>query len=108
MRNVKTMKSKYNIDDNVGLRYGSWTILSFAYKTDREYWNCRCKCGLEKPVRADHLVSGNNNSCRNCSNQKQASNSSIHWKGGNFISKSLLLKYFHSAKKRKLSFEFRV
>ena len=55
-------------EDLTGKRFGSLTVVSRADNRDtpgesRVYWNCRCDCGNEKEIRADHLRSGRVISC---------------------------------------------
>lgn len=45
-------------------RFGKLTAISFEYtKNEKSFWKCRCDCGNEKIVRADHLISGHTQSC---------------------------------------------
>lgn len=52
----------------IGGRYGHWTVLKEAGKsnTGSLLYLCRCDCGTEALVRGNRLVSGNSKSCGNC------------------------------------------
>lgn len=57
----------------IGERFGWLEVIDRAqnrYSSDKNgrkhvsaYWKCRCECGLEKEIRADHLKSGRVVSC---------------------------------------------
>lgn len=50
--------------DLTGQQFEYWTVLSYAYsKNDQVYWNCKCKCGIEKVVRGATLRQGKSKSC---------------------------------------------
>lgn len=52
-----------------GERYGSWTVLSFAFhkeKHNQSYYLCRCDCGYESTVLANRLRYGLSTRCRCC------------------------------------------
>jgi len=53
-------KFKYHIGDT----FNNWTLLSY---TGNGKWRARCKCGIEKDVFIDHLVTGNSKGCNKCS-----------------------------------------
>ena len=47
-----------------GQRFGEWTVIERApSRNGNTYWHCRCSCGVERDVRADHLQSGRSTSC---------------------------------------------
>jgi len=50
-----------------GEQYNSWTLVAFDHRNGKEYWLCRCKCGLEKVKDTFELRSGRSKSCRKCS-----------------------------------------
>lgn len=49
----------------VGTKVGAWTILGKAQpdKKRNAKWNCRCACGIERPVYQQSLLSGASTSC---------------------------------------------
>jgi hypothetical protein len=52
--------------DLTGQRFGRWTVLVLHPERYRRYhvlWRCRCDCGAERVVRADHLGQGTSRSC---------------------------------------------
>lgn len=56
----------------VGERFGRLTVLSLHRDTESKPWAfCRCDCGTEKEIRADHLLSGASKSC-GCLNKEAA------------------------------------
>lgn len=48
--------------------YGRWTVLRFFGRTEtrQPLWWCRCECGLEKAVLAQHLQRGRSRGCAKC------------------------------------------
>lgn len=57
-----------------GEQIGYWTILYRAdgYKGKGAYWHCKCRCGTEKDVNAEHLRNGVSLSC-GCLNRRLTS-----------------------------------
>lgn len=52
--------------DVIGKTYGKLTVLGFASKRDKtghKYFLCRCECGKEKVIAANHVRSGLSRSC---------------------------------------------
>lgn len=50
--------------DIVGRTFGRWTVLGLApYRTAKEFYECRCKCGTYRDVRKDQLTRGVSKSC---------------------------------------------
>lgn len=53
----------------VGLAFGRWSVIAQAATrktpcgSSKAYWLCRCDCGTEGEVRAEHLMSGRTLSC---------------------------------------------
>ena len=47
----------------IGSFYGDWEILSEIKRTKENYYNCRCKCGLMKPVGKSNLRLGKSKHC---------------------------------------------
>lgn len=61
--NLSHLKRK-QITDDIGTIHGELTILSFAFCKNGQIWyNCRCLCGNEKPIRRDYLLNGHTRSC---------------------------------------------
>ena len=51
--------------DISGNKYGRWTVLRLA-RTEanrKSFYDCRCECGTERPVRKDQLTRGISYSC---------------------------------------------
>jgi len=59
------MPVKGDIKDLTGLTFGNWTVIRFdrVEKMTNYYWICRCACGTEKPVAANHFKNGRSTSC---------------------------------------------
>jgi hypothetical protein len=60
-----------------GRTFGRWRVLGWSH-TDRRgatYWHCRCEDGVERAVRASHLVDGSSKSC-GCLRREQCGNMS--------------------------------
>lgn len=61
--------------DLTGSFFNDWQVLGLSeYRatSDRDrYWDCRCKCGKEKPVRACYLKGGHSKQCVDCAHEKQ-------------------------------------
>lgn len=55
-------------EDLTGKQFGAWKVLYRTYNIGKSTaWKCRCeKCGIEKPVRRDQLMSGKNLGCIHC------------------------------------------
>jgi hypothetical protein len=45
-----------------GQTFNRWTVLRRA-ESSGSYWLCRCACGVERAVRASHLIDGSSKSC---------------------------------------------
>lgn len=54
--------------DLTGQRFGRWTVVEKAGRTERlkVLWLCRCECGEKVVVRADNLTSKKSSGCRDC------------------------------------------
>lgn len=62
-----------------GMVIGQWTVLSRSEKRDtagaRNYWNCRCSCGGERPVKSCALsatlrgLANGSSRCRQCASK---------------------------------------
>jgi len=53
--------------DITGQPFGYWTVLSYA---GNKKWNCRCVCGIERPVHRNLLTQGHSKSC-GCKTREQ-------------------------------------
>ena len=64
----------------IGQHFGNWEVLSFnrKEKSGKKYYNCRCSCGTEKPVREDHLKSGKTKSCGCLQKQQNEEKANSH------------------------------
>ena len=52
------------IRDLSGMTFGLLKVEQFAFTKGRHaYWHCRCRCGAEKDIRQDTLLSGATVSC---------------------------------------------
>jgi hypothetical protein len=70
-------KSKYhpNGRDLTGQVFGRWVVVAFSgyVGPNREaFWECRCDCGVTRPVRAASLLNGRSSSC-GCYNRERVS-----------------------------------
>jgi len=64
--------SWYHVNQNVGLKFGRLTIISFAYKLKGKcFYNCICDCGTERVNQISTLKIGHTKSC-GCLNIEQA------------------------------------
>jgi hypothetical protein len=54
-------QSPHRFQDISGKRFGTWTVISRASR--RDYWECRCDCGTERPVNGPNLKNGLSKSC---------------------------------------------
>ncbi len=61
------MRSRYSgcMENLAGRRYGRWMVLGcdLTVSVKHPQWHCRCDCGQEASVRADHLRNGRSRSC---------------------------------------------
>ena len=97
-------KSKNNIEEYKGKTINSWTVLHFDSISSKheQYWFCRCKCGIEKSIRASHIIRELSKNCHSCRTQAARGINSPHWKGNSFISQSILTSIKACATKRKI------
>jgi hypothetical protein len=56
-------------DIPIGAEFGHWTVISAPLKSgySRVHYECKCSCGLIKPVEAKSLIRGGSRGCRICS-----------------------------------------
>lgn len=67
-------KEKQNklVQEIIGKRVGSFTIVSFSHQKDgRFFYNCTCDCGEERVVKRDYLIGKNNNPKCSCNRKKK-------------------------------------
>jgi hypothetical protein len=54
----------------IGLKFGKWTVINFAYvdHNSKARWNCQCDCGnfSKNPIIASKLTTGKTKSCVSC------------------------------------------
>lgn len=61
--NLSPLKRK-QITSDIGTIHGELMVFSFAFCKNGQIWyNCRCSCGNEKPIRRDYLLNGHTSSC---------------------------------------------
>lgn len=67
--------------DLTGVRFGRWLVVGRGIndRTGRTRWVCRCDCGMEKVVQANHLRNGVSKSC-GCFHNEEASRRASSWK----------------------------
>ena len=56
-------RHKKPVTDLSGMKFGKLTPISYYRKDNRTYWHCKCDCGNEIDVQAQHLVDGHTKSC---------------------------------------------
>ena len=61
-----------NTKDLTGMKFGRWTVVSFAKYDNGARWNCICDCGTKKTVNASSLIFGSSQSC-GCLNKEKTS-----------------------------------
>ncbi|CDN42067.1 hypothetical protein BN871_AT_00690 [Paenibacillus sp. P22] len=61
----REMASESNGVELTGRRFGRWTVLKRAGKSNNRkiMWLCQCVCGEERPVLSNRLLSGESTSC---------------------------------------------
>jgi hypothetical protein len=63
-----------NWQDLIGKTFGRWRVLSLA----APFFNCRCECGVERPVRCWDIFKGKSVSCGCLRVERAVAASSIH------------------------------
>lgn len=82
------------IKDITGEKYNYLTVIEYIGRENkRTFWKCRCDCGNEIIVRADHLKTGNTKSC-GCFQIKNRYNNTFHKKHNTFITKGNVTEGF--------------
>lgn len=72
MADSNSTRRNHRFVDLTGKRFGKWTVISEA--TDHPsrshvYWNCRCECGTETPVKGSELTASRSQGCKPCNKQ---------------------------------------
>lgn len=68
----------------IGKNFGRWTVISSAETREtpsgskKAYWKCKCSCGTEKEVRAEHLLRLKTKSCGCHKSEKAAQQQTTH------------------------------
>ena len=55
--------SQSRIKDITGDKFGRLTPLYYVREKNKLFWICKCDCGTETKVRADHILQGKTKSC---------------------------------------------
>lgn len=57
------------MDNNIGKKFGKWTVLSFSYKDNYNhfFYKCKCECGFVKDVDIYRMKYGHSLCCSRCS-----------------------------------------
>jgi hypothetical protein len=77
--------------------FGLWKVVGFhGYVNRNAYWNCVCRCGLEKEVKAQFLKSGSSRKCQTCAKEPR------EWKS---VPPSRWSRILRNAEKRNIQVE---
>lgn len=101
----------YNIDAYIGQEFGFWTVIGFAHRDERsrnQYWTCRCRCGVEKPVSSTNLLRGISTKCADCADIESRGAQNPMWTGSAHIPGTYFNSLRHSAKDRGIEFTLTV
>ena len=65
-------KNKCSLEDNIGKKFGKWTIIEPVGKDKWKHTlvKCRCECGEESITRYDMVLMGLSTQCKACSSKK--------------------------------------
>jgi len=95
-RYLKINKTNTIRESMIGRKIGLLTVISYAGRGDKiTFYNCKCRCGAERPVRYDVLMSMNINSC-GCLRRKNLEKNQY---------RARYKMYKYAAKKRNLKFK---
>lgn len=73
---------KFSLHDISGQCFNRWLALRVVRRVHHgAVWLCRCECGRESEVRADHLKGGISKQCVRCADAKRGQGRSIDEKG---------------------------
>lgn len=79
----------------IGEKFGKWVVLNKGgYRHNHQYWLCRCLCGIEKEVSAQHLKKEKSTQCLKCSG-KQLSDKAFQKNSGKYTGNR---RAFHTIK----------
>jgi hypothetical protein len=93
--------------DLIGKKFGKLLVIERApNKKLQTCWKCKCECGKEKIVEADHLRSGRTQSC-GCA-QYQYGENHRSWKGYKDIPQSHFRRIKDNANNRNIPFEIKI
>lgn len=100
-------KSKYNIEDYIGIKINEWKIVSFSHLNSHgeQYWNTKCSCGRLSKIRVYPLIKGLSKGCKHCRPQSGQGNFSPWWLGYSEFTINFFNKVRDCAKARNISFE---
>ena len=104
------MASKYAVDGWRDQTINGWTVLDEGIPNTKGelHWKVQCRCGTVHNVRANHVVRGLSKGCRKCRGQAASNAASPYWKGGKFISGTVLTVVRLSARHRGLEFDLTI
>jgi hypothetical protein len=108
-RTCKSCGKKKTKQNLVGKIFGKLVVIKEAPSREVDlapYWLCKCECGKESEVRAQHLTDGIIKSCGDISHRKGEENYS--WKGYGEISGSYFRCLKRSAKRRNILFNISI
>mgnify|MGYP000843957546 FL=1 len=71
--------NRIDIAQEVGRKFGKWTVLADAEGKRHRMIKCRCECGNVRVVCRDNVVSGKSTGCRACSGR--AGKNNPRWSG---------------------------
>lgn len=56
------------MDNNIGKKFGKWTVISFSYKDkyNHPFYKCKCECGNESDVDIYRMKYGHSLACHRC------------------------------------------
>lgn len=56
------------MDNNIGKKFGKWTVISFSYKDkyNHPFYKCKCECGYENDVDIYRMKYGHSLACPRC------------------------------------------
>lgn len=87
--------------DLTGQKFGLWTVIkrSKTVKNNQIYWDCRCDCGVERPVNGISLRSGSSTNC-GCVRKNKLSDQHLNLIGQKY-NDLLVLEYDKATSKQK-------
>ena len=104
------MASKYAVELWLNKTLNNWTVLGEGSPNSKGelHWRVQCICGDVHNVRANHVVRGLSRGCRRCRGQALSKTASPYWRGGKFLSGTILTVCRLSAKHRGLEFDLTI